>query len=309
MPTPFEYASSATPTRTSLFSVFANIGFALVKGMAGLVGNSNALIADAVESALDVLSSVVVWSGLRIAALPRDDDHPWGHGKAEPLAGAVVALMLLGAAAGIAFKSLEEISRPHAMPAPFTLAVLLAVILIKEGMFRVMAYRARQFHSTSLMSDAWHHRSDAITSVFALVGITVALVGGPRYASADDVAALLACGVIVFNGIRLLRPAIAELMDAAPDPEMGNRVRAVVAQVNGVDDVETCLVRKTGLEYFVDLHVHVDGNLTVHRGHEIAHHAKDQILAELPQVADVMVHIEPSLETRQFPPPEAAGKK
>jgi cation diffusion facilitator family transporter len=289
-----------------LFSIFANIGFAIVKGMAGLLGNSNALLADAVESAMDVVSSVVVWSGLRIAALPPDEDHPWGHGKAEPLAGAVVALMLIGAAAGIAIKSSQEIFRPHSTPAPFTLIVLLVVVLVKEGMYRIIAFRARQFHSSSLMNDAWHHRSDAITSVAAFIGISIALLGGPAYASADDVAALLACGVIVFNGVGLLRPAIAELMDAAPDPETEKSVRAVLAKVDGIDDVEVCMVRKTGLDFFVDLHVHVNGNLTVHRGHEIAHCAKDRILAEVPHVTNVLVHVEPSLETRQFPGPAHA---
>jgi len=279
--------------KLSLMSVLLNLSLALVKGIAGIVGHSQALVADAVESALDVFSGLAVLYGLRIALRPADDDHPYGHGKAEPLAGAVVALALLGGAAGIAISSVSEIMRPHELPATYTLVVLAVVVFLKEGVFRVIAHGGTELGSTALLGDAWHHRSDALTSAAAFAGISVALLGGPGFESADDWAALLACGIIAWNGWRLLQPALAELMDAVPDAGIETAVRASATTVPGVMGIETCLVRKTGLAYLVDLHVEVDGELTVREGHRIAHEAKDAVMAAVPQVLDVLVHVEP----------------
>ncbi len=270
-----------------------NAALATIKIIAGTLGHSQALIADGVESIADIFSSIIVWRGLVVASLPADADHPYGHGKAEPLAAAVVATVLLVAAFGIAIKSGSEILTPHHMPEPFTLWVLLGVVVVKESLFRFVARRAQTVESSAVQSDAWHHRSDAITSLAAALGITVALVGGPKYASADDIAAVAAALVIAWNGLRLLRPALAELMDTAPGSALTAEIAATAGSVVGVRAVEKCIVRKMGYDYFVDMHIEVDPKLTVEQAHEIAHRVKDGVRAAIPKVRDVLVHVEP----------------
>jgi cation diffusion facilitator family transporter len=264
------------------------------KFAAGILGHSHALIADAVESLADIFSSIIVWRGLVVAAEPADEDHPYGHGKAEPIAAAIVSTMLLLAALWIVLTSLREISEPHTSPAPFTLIVLVVVIAIKEGLFRFVRGESVLVDSSAVKTDAWHHRSDAITSFAAGIGISVALIGGKGYESADDFAAIAAAGVIAWNGWHLLRPALNELMDTAPSREVVDRIRRLAEAVCGVERVEKCLVRKAGYHYFVEMHVEVDPEMTVQRSHEIAHDVKDRIRGALPAVSDVLVHIEPA---------------
>jgi cation diffusion facilitator family transporter len=264
------------------------------KMTAGIAGHSHALVADAVESLADIFSSLIVWRGLVVAAEPADEDHPYGHGKAEPLAAAMVATLLLLAAVWISVTAVGEIIRPHSTPAPFTLVVLIVVVLIKESLFRFVLREAASLESTAVRTDAWHHRSDAITSLAVGMGITVALVGGPGYEMADDVAALFAAGIIAWNGWRLVRPAADELMDASPDTGFVENVRVVAGTVPGVDRIEKCVVRKMGYHYFVDMHVEVDPQMSVQRAHNIAHEVKNKVRAQIPMVYDVLVHIEPS---------------
>ena len=264
------------------------------KLIAGIAGHSHALVADAVESFSDLFSSLVVWRGMVVASEPADADHPYGHGKAEPLAAAVVATMLLAAAAGIAIQAVRGIATPHLRPEPYTLYVLVAVVIIKEGLFRIVHREGASLQSSAVRSDAWHHRSDAITSLFAGVGISVALIGGAGYESADDYAAIAASVVIAWNGWRLLRPAMDELMDASPSPEVVERIRGAARTIADVADVEKCLVRKMGYHYYVDMHVEVDPELSVRRAHAIAHEVKARVLQEQANVADVLVHVEPA---------------
>jgi len=279
--------------RSTLVGVFVNAMLAATKAITGILGNSYALIADAIESTADIATSLVVVSGIKIASFPADQDHPYGHGKAEPLAGMVVAVALCTAAVGIAIQSIREIITPHHTPAPFTLVVLVVVIITKELLFRFVFRTGERLQSVAVRSDAWHHRSDAITSAAAFVGISVALLGGPGYEGADDWAALFASGIIALNGVRLLRPAIGEIMDAAPDPRMEQEVRRVARQVEGVRGLDKCFIRKTGFDYYVDLHVVVDRDLSVARGHGIGHDVRDAIREQIPNVANVLVHIEP----------------
>lgn len=262
--------------------------------VAGWVGHSHALIADGIESFADLLSSVIVWRGLRIAAEPADHDHPYGHGKAEPLAAALVAMMLIFAAVWIAWTSVIEIVRPHDSPAAFTLGVLLLVILIKETLFRWVWGQGKEIDSSAVRTDAWHHRSDAITSLCAAIGITVALIGGPRFAIADDVAALLASLIIAWNGWKLWQSARDELMDAAPDEQEIADIRSIAQSVSGVVDVEKCFVRRMGPERFVDIHIEVAPDMTVQRAHDIAHEVKSAMRGKRPEIVDVLVHVEPA---------------
>ncbi len=276
-----------------MVSLALNGGLAVVKLITGVVGNSYALIADAIESLGDVLSSAIVWGGLVIAARPADENHPYGHGKAEPLAALAVALMLIGAAGVIAVQAAIGIRTPHVTPAPYTLVVLLAVVVIKETMFRYESRVAKSIESTAIGVDAWHHRSDAITSLIAGAGITIALIGGKGYESADDWAALAACGVILVNGLRFVRVSVHELMDTRPETALTNAIKAAALTVDGAEHVENVLVRKMGPNLYVDLHLEVDPSVSVRDAHNIAHGVKDAIIAARREVADVLVHIEP----------------
>jgi len=286
--------SIETGLRASAIGIVTNFGLAIIKIVVGIVGNSYALIADGIESTADIVSSFIVWSGLRIASRPPDADHPYGHGKAESLAGMIVAMALLGAATLIAWQSLNEIITPHHSPAWFTLLALVLVIATKETLFRFVNKTGHSLDSTSLKGDAWHHRSDALTSAAAFVGISVSLIGGKGYESADDWAALLACTIIAFNGIRLLRPALGEVMDAAVEAETQVKIRAIAGGVAGVAAIEKCRVRKSGLGLCMDIHVEVDGRMTVTEGHDVAHRVKDALTASELRIADVVVHIEPA---------------
>ncbi len=275
--------------------VAANIVLAILKIVTGILGNSYALIADGIESTTDLISSLVVWTGLKISALPADDDHPYGHGKAESIAGVIVASALLAAALFIAAQSVREIITPHHAPAWFTLLVLALVIASKETLYRFVFKVGAELTSTAVKGDAWHHRSDAITSAAAFVGISIALLGGKGYESADDWAALLACGVILFNGFRILRAALNEIMDTALPVSLQDEIRRISSSVPGVIRIEKCHTRKSGLGRFVEIHVEVDGDMSVRRGHEIAHDVTNRLKASSLSIQHVVAHIEPTL--------------
>ncbi len=291
---PHETPVSAKARRWALVGAGVNVVLSTVKILAGVLGHSYALIADGIESGLDIVSSLVIWGGLKYAAKQPDPDHPYGHGKAEPISALVVSTALSGAALFLAVLSVQEIRSPsHQMPSAYGLVVLAVVIVIKESLFRRVFAVGEEIGSNAVRTDAWHHRSDAITSVAALVGILVARVGGPGWERADAWAALFACAIIGFNGYKLFVPAVAEIMDTAPAPEIAQRIRQAAADVAGVAEVEKCRVRKMGLEFYVDLHIGVDGTISVADGHAIAHHVKDAIRAAESRVADALVHIEP----------------
>jgi cation diffusion facilitator family transporter len=286
--------ASAIGIRSILGGIFANLLLAVVKAVTGILGNSYALVADAIESTLDVFTSFIVWAGLKTASRAPDANHPYGHGKAEPLAAILVTFFLVGAAILIAIQSTEHIMLPHQPPALFTLPVLFVVILVKELLYRWVYKRGVEINSTAVKSDAWHHRSDALTSLAAFTGISIALIGGKGYESADDWAALIAAAIIVFNAYRIFKPAFLEIMDTAPPSEIAEKIRIISLDVNGVEGIDQCLVRKMGLEYFVDIHIIVNGQLTVKEGHSIGHRVKDHIMSNIPSVFDVLTHVEPA---------------
>ena len=279
--------------RATLIGMATNAVLSAVKLAAGILGHSHALVADAIESFADVFSSLIVWRGVVVAAEPADEDHPYGHGKAEPIAAAIVSAMLLFAAGWIVLKAFDEIATPHRLPAPFTLAVLVVVVIVKEILFRFVRREGRAVDNLAVRADARHHRSDAITSFAAGIGISVSLLGGPGYEAADDWAAMAAACVIAWNGWRLLRPALNELMDTAPDREIRDEIRRLAETIPGVARVEKCFVRKMGYQFYVDMHVEVDPQMTVLQSHEIAHEVKDKVRDTMPTVNDVLVHIEP----------------
>jgi cation diffusion facilitator family transporter len=286
-----------TGRRVALLGMVINIALASAKIFAGVIGNAYVLIADGIESALDVGGSLVIWSGLKFASRPPDATHPYGHGKAEPIAAIVVAVGVLAAALGLAIQSVRELFLPHHAPAPFTLVVLIAVVIVKEVLYRYVNRLGKNLQSTAVQTDAWHHRTDALTSIAAFIGISVALIGGEAWQSADDWAALFACALIGANGYRLLAPALYEIMDTAPRGEIVDLIRTAAATVKGVVRIDKSLVRKMGLSFYVDLHVEVDGDISVREGHHIAHAVKRAIQQTDPRIADVLVHIEPAKDS------------
>lgn len=284
--------------KTTLLGIITSIILAAIKGIAGILGNSYALIADAIESVSDVFTSIIVLAGLKIAKKPADDTHPYGHGKAEPIAGIIVASALFVAAIVIIIQSIHEIITPHHAPAPFTLIVLVVVVIVKELLFRFILDIGKMVNSVAVKNDAWHHRSDAITSGAAFVGISIALIGGPGYEEADDYAALFASLIIIYNAYRMFKPALFEVMDTAPSKEVIQKIIETSLTVEGVVAIDKCFARKMGFEYYIDMHVIVDGNISVHSGHEISHKVKEKLIETFPAISNVLIHIEPATEER-----------
>src|SRR5665213_356905 len=284
---------SSIAVRTTLYGIAVSVVLIFVKGISGHLGHSYALIADATESGADILSSGLLWLGLRIAIKEPDKEHPYGHGKAEPLAAIAVSLFLIGAAAWIGYHAFDLINKPHILPAKFTLWILLIVIGIKETMFRFVLRVGNKINSQAVKADAQHHRSDAITSIAAFIGISIAIIDGKGYESADDWAALVATVLIFYNAIIILRPALSEIMDAAPSNEIVEKVKRRAGAVPMVKGIEKCYVRKMGFDYYVDIHIEVEGQLSVTEGHRIAHLVKDALLESNLSVTNVLVHVEP----------------
>jgi cation diffusion facilitator family transporter len=283
----------ATAVKATYFSIVGNTSLAIIKGLAGYFGNSYALIADALESTADIFASFLVLFGLKYANRPADENHPYGHGRAEPLITFLVVGFLITSATIIAYESILHISSPHSLPNPFVLLVLIPIIVWKEISFRIVIKKSKETNSSSLKADAWHHRSDAITSIAALIGISIALIGGKGYESADDWAALFASGFILYNSYLIFRPALGEIMDEHKYDDHVKLIRKISHTVPGIIDTEKCFIRKAGMKYHVELHARVDANITVKAGHDLAHILKDTLRLEIPELGHVLIHIEP----------------
>lgn len=279
---------------TIVFSIVGNCFLALIKGFAGFFGNSYALIADAIESTTDIFSSILVLFGLKYANKPADKNHPYGHGKIEPLITFLLVGFLVISATFIAHESIQNIRNPHALPEKWTLIVLALIIAWKELSFRIVIQKSKETNSSSLKADAWHHRSDAITSVAAFIGISMALMLGKGYESADDWAALFASGFIFYNSYLIFRPALGEIMDEHFYDDLVEDIRRISLTVDGIIATEKCFIRKVGMIYHVDLHAKVNGSISVTDGHNLAHQLKDTLRAEIPQLGHVLIHIEPN---------------
>ena len=280
--------------KATYFSIIGNTALAIIKGLAGFFGNSYALIADAIESTTDIFSSFLVLFGIKYANKPADENHPYGHGRAEPLVTFLVVGFLITSATIIAYESIQNINTPHELPKIWTLFVLAPLIIWKEISFRLVMKKAKETNSSSLKADAWHHRSDAMTSVAAFIGISIALYFGKGYETADDWAALFASGFILYNSYLIFRPALGEIMDEHLYDDLVERIRQVSLTVEGIIDTEKCFIRKAGMKYHVDLHAIVDGNSTVKEGHDLAHKLKDTLKTEIIELGHILIHIEPN---------------
>jgi cation diffusion facilitator family transporter len=280
--------------KATYFSIIGNTILALLKGFAGFFGNSYALVADAIESTTDIFASLLVLFGIKYASKPADENHPYGHGRAEPLITFLVVGFLITSATIIGYESIMNIQTPHELPKPWTLFVLGAIILWKEYSFRLVMKRSKETNSSSLKADAWHHRSDALTSVAAFAGISIALFFGKGYESADDWAALFASLFILYNSYLIFRPALGEIMDEHLYDDLVEEIRQVSHQVEGIIDTEKCFIRKAGMKYHVDLHARVNGDISVKEGHDLSHKLKDTLREEIPELGHVLIHIEPN---------------
>jgi cation diffusion facilitator family transporter len=283
-----------TAIKATYFSIIGNTCLAIVKLLAGILGNSFALVADAIESTTDIFSSFLVLFGIKYSNKPADDNHPYGHGKAEPLITFLVVGFLITSATIIAYESIKNIQIPHHVPKPWTLIVLGIIILWKEYSFRLVLKRSKESNSSSLRADAWHHRSDAITSVAAFIGISIALYLGKGYEAADDWAALFAGGFIMYNSYIIFRPALGEIMDEHLYDDLIDEIRKLSSQVPGIIDTEKCFIRKAGMKYHVDLHAIVASNITVKEGHDLSHLLKDTLRKEIPELGHILIHVEPN---------------
>ncbi|PJJ06918.1 cation diffusion facilitator family transporter [Flavobacterium sp. 1] len=280
--------------KATYFSIIGNTSLALIKGLAGFFGNSYALVADAIESTTDIFASLLVLFGIKYSNRPADDNHPYGHGRAEPLITFLVVGFLITSATIIGYESIMNIQTPHGLPKPWTLFVLGAIILWKEYSFRLVMKRSKETNSSSLKADAWHHRSDALTSIAAFIGISIALFFGKGYESADDWAALFASVFILYNSYLIFRPALGEIMDEHLYDDLVEEIRQVSHQVDGIIDTEKCFIRKAGMKYHVDLHARVNGDISVKEGHDLSHKLKDTLREEIPELGHVLIHIEPN---------------
>jgi cation diffusion facilitator family transporter len=286
-----------TAIKATYFSMIGNTSLAIIKGLAGFFGNSYALIADAIESTTDIFSSFLVLFGIKYSNKPADENHPYGHGRAEPLVTFLVVGLLITSATIIAYESIQNIGTSHALPKSWTLIVLGFIIIWKEYSFQTVMKKSLITNSSSLKADAWHHRSDAITSVAAFIGISIALILGKGYESADDLAALFASFFIIYNSYLIFRPALAEIMDEHRYDDLAENIRKVSLNVKGIIGTEKCFIRKAGMKYHVDLHAIVDANITVKEGHDLAHKLKDKLIAEILEIGYVLIHIEPKDQT------------
>jgi cation diffusion facilitator family transporter len=283
-----------TAIKATYFSIIGNTCLALIKGLAGFFGNSYALVADAIESITDIFASFLVLFGIKYSNRPADENHPYGHGRAEPLITFLVVGFLITSATIIAYKSIQNISTPHDLPKAWTLIVLAGIICWKEYSFQMVIKKSVITNSSSLKADAWHHRSDAITSIAAFIGISIALVLGKGYEAADDWAALFASFFIIYNSYLIFRPALGEIMDEHRYDDLVENIRIESLKVDGIIGTEKCFIRKAGMKYHVDLHAIVDAKISVKEGHDLAHKLKDTLRSQILELGHVLIHIEPN---------------
>jgi cation diffusion facilitator family transporter len=267
---------------------------AVIKIIAGLQGNSTAVFADGLESASDVFASGVVLLGLRVAAKPPDDDHPYGHGRVETLTGHLIGLGLTAAGSLISYGSLLKIGQPREVLAAWVIWPLLISLFAKLGLAGLKFRAGRRLNSNALIADAWNDTMDTLSAVVALSAVGLTLYDPGRFFDADRYGGFVVGLIVIGVGVRVAHEAAMQLMDTMPDAGKMVQIRAVAAEVPGARGVEKCFARKTGLRYHVDLHLEVDPEMTVRQSHEIAHLVQLRVMERLDWVAGVLVHVEPA---------------
>ncbi len=283
-----------TGQRVAALGMAVSAVLAIVKIAAGIAGHSTAVVADGLESTGDVFASGFVFLGLTLAAIPADENHPYGHGRVETLTGLLIGLFLTAGGALISYISLQSLGRPHAPVAPFVVYPLLASLVAKAALAVYKFRNGRQLKSDALRADAWNDAMDSVSAAAALIAVGLALADPLHFMEADRYGGFIVGLIVVTTGARVAYDTAMQLMDTMPGDDLMNEVRAVARSEPGVRGIEKCFARKTGLRYHVDLHLEVDPEMTVRRSHEIAHLVRERILARLDWVADVLVHVEPA---------------
>jgi len=292
---------SNTAKTAVLFGLFSNLILVAIKASAGILGNSFALIADAIESATDSVSSLMLWLGLKYAHRPPDENHPYGHGRFEALLTFIIVVFLMGSSVSIGVQAWLNLKEPQSLPKPFTLIVLMGIVLWKELSFLYIRSKAKRLQSSILDAEAWHHRADSISSIFALIGICLAWLLGPEFAWLDEAAALVSAFILLFNAYRIFKKAFSEFMDEDLYQPMAKRILEIGDELPFIEGIPTCRIRKLGARYFVDLHIWVNPVISVSEGHAHAHALKDKIKNQMPLIEDVLIHVEP-FETTSYAP-------
>lgn len=280
-------------TRAALLGLAINLSLGIVKLVGGILGSSFALISDAVNSLGDSLTSLVVLGGLWYAQRPPDEEHPYGHTRAEAVAASNVALLIIISALFVGWEAITRSEIHQQLPPVWTLWIAGGNVVIKLVLYDYKLRVGRRTKSSVIIANAWDHRSDAMCSLAVLIGLGVIRWGGPAYAGVDVVAALVVVVVIVWSGVELFRNSVSELLDPQADAELVQRVRERAMAVSKVRGIDKLWVRKTGVEYLVDIHIEVDGRLTVEEGHRIGHVVKEKLIQEFACLRDVLVHLEP----------------
>lgn len=293
------YKKAAAGQKLVLAGAIFNLILGTVKTAAGLLGHSIVLTVDGIESMLDVMTSLGTWFALGYASKPPDSDHPYGHGKAESLAAIISSLILWLLGIIIALFSIHRlINASHGLPPhppkSYTLVILIIVILFKEAFFQLIHRLSQKIGSTAMLADAWHHRSDMMVSLTAFIGITLSLFAGSSCENADSWAALVACGIIFYNATHIFRFSLAEIMDTRVSDQMEQTIIRLACEIPGVHSAEKCRVRKSGLALIVDLHIRVDGALSVREGHTISHEVKNHLVNAELSLEDITLHLEPA---------------
>ena len=280
--------------RIALTGMLVSGGLAILKIVAGHLANSNSVLADGFESAADVLASGTILLALTLAARPPDSNHPYGHGRIETLSGLFLGFVLFAAGIAISIHSISAVGNVKTPPASYAIWPLFISIGAKLYLMRYKYATARRILSAALMADAANDGIDALSGLAALIALGLTLYDPVRFLRADHYGAFIIGLIVVFTGIRVVRETGMQLMDTMPDPKLMKLIREVAASVPGVDGVEKCYARKTGLKYHVDLHLEVDPDMTVRDSHDIAQRVRERIREELNWVADVLVHVEPA---------------
>jgi cation diffusion facilitator family transporter len=294
--------------QVAVLSMIVGAALAVMKITVGLMANSAAVVSDGVESASDVLASGIVLFGLALAAKPADEEHPYGHGRFETISGLAVGVMLGMTGAVICFRAAWSINDQH-VPAAFAIWALVVSMIAKAALGATKFRIGRNIKSEALVADGWNDTVDILSASAALVAVALAVWRPQRFAAADHYGAFAVGLIVIFLGIRVVYNTTQQLVDRMPPRELLEDIRRVALSVPGALGIEKCLARKTGLRYHVDLHLEVDPEMTVRRSHEIAHEVRNRIIAELPWVADVLVHVEPhSLATIESGPRWRTGK-
>ena len=284
--------------RVTLLGMFVNMILFAFKLVAGIVGRSGAMVADAVHSASDFATDIVVLAFVRISAKPRDNDHKWGHGKYETLASLIIGVALFAVGVEILMDSalkIKAVANGEVLPRPGVIAIIAAAvsIVVKEALYQWSVYVAHKVESPSVKANAWHHRSDALSSVGTLLGIGAAYFLGEKWRIADPIAAIVVAALIMNVSITLCRTALAELLEKSLPRAVEEEILSIILSVPNVHKPHNLRTRRIGANIAIEVHIRVEGTMTVHDSHEISRQIEDALRSRFGEQTAVAIHIEP----------------